>query len=96
MGWSRELRRVERRRDAPHEKHRTRSRPVPHPRQQYFVFGSPGFPLSDLPLRQIAADAGAGLLNVRPVRVFRFEEIQEAHRILGANQAVGTMVVVLN
>ena len=59
-----------------------------------FVFGTPGFPLSDVPLQQIAADAAAGRLDVKPVRVFRFEEIQEAHRVMEANQAGGKMVVV--
>jgi NADPH2:quinone reductase len=59
-----------------------------------FVFGTPGFPLSDVPLQQIAADAAAGRLDVKPVRVFRFEEIREAHRIMEANEAKGKMVVV--
>ena len=40
-----------------------------------FVFGTPGFPLSDVPLQEIAADAACGRLDVKPVRVFRFEEI---------------------
>jgi NADPH:quinone reductase len=59
-----------------------------------FVFGTPGFPLSDVPLQQIAADASAGQLDVKPVRVYRFEEIQEAHRVMEANQAGGKIVVV--
>ncbi|MCS3474183.1 zinc-binding alcohol dehydrogenase family protein [Bradyrhizobium elkanii] len=59
-----------------------------------FVFGTPGFPLSDVPLRQIAADAAAGRLDVKPTRVFRFEEIREAHRVMEANEAKGKMVVV--
>ena len=59
-----------------------------------FVFGTPGFPLSDVPLQQIAADAAAGRLDVKPVRVFRFEEIREAHRVMEANEAKGRMVVV--
>ena len=61
-----------------------------------FVFGTPGFPLSDVPLRELAADAAAGRLDVKPVRVFRFEEIREAHRVMEANEARGKMVVVLN
>jgi NADPH:quinone reductase len=61
-----------------------------------FVFGTPGFPLSDVPLEQIAADAAAGRLDVKPVRVFRFEDIQEAHRVMEANQAGGKMVAVHN
>jgi NADPH:quinone reductase len=59
-----------------------------------FVFGTPGFPLSDVPLQQIAADAAAGRLDVRPVRIFGFDEIHEAHRIMEANEARGKMVVV--
>ncbi len=59
-----------------------------------FVFGTPGFPLSDVPLQQIAQDAAAGRLDVKPVRVFTFDNIQEAHRVMEANQASGKMVVV--
>jgi NADPH:quinone reductase len=59
-----------------------------------FVFGTPGFPLSDVPLREIAADAAAGRLDVKPVRIFRFDEIREAHRVMEANEARGKMVVV--
>ncbi len=59
-----------------------------------FVFGTPGFPLADVPLAQVAADAAAGRLDIRPARVFRFDEIQEAHRLMEANQAGGKIVVV--
>jgi NADPH:quinone reductase-like Zn-dependent oxidoreductase len=59
-----------------------------------FVFGTPGFPLSDVPLQQIAQDAADGRLDVKPTRVFRFEEIREAHRAMEANEARGKMVVV--
>jgi NADPH:quinone reductase-like Zn-dependent oxidoreductase len=59
-----------------------------------FVFGTPGFPLSDVPLQQIAADAAAGRLDVKPARVFRFEEIREAHRVMEASEASGKLVVV--
>jgi NADPH:quinone reductase-like Zn-dependent oxidoreductase len=61
-----------------------------------FVFGTPGFPLSDVPLGRIAADAAAGRLDIKPVRVFGFDEIQEAHRVMESNQAAGKMVVVHN
>ncbi|WP_419689400.1 zinc-binding alcohol dehydrogenase family protein [Burkholderia theae] len=59
-----------------------------------FVFGAPGFPLSDVPLQAIAADAAAGRLDVKPVRVFGFDEIHDAHRVMEANEAIGKMVVV--
>jgi NADPH:quinone reductase-like Zn-dependent oxidoreductase len=59
-----------------------------------FVFGTPGFPLSDVPLQQIAADAAAGRLDIKPLKVFRFEEIQEAHRVMESNQAGGKIVAV--
>src|SRR5262245_7913219 len=60
-----------------------------------FVFGTPGFPLSDVPLQAIAADIAAGRYQAKPSRVFRFEDIREAHRVMDANQAKGKMVVVI-
>ncbi|WP_133646747.1 zinc-binding alcohol dehydrogenase family protein [Paraburkholderia flava] len=59
-----------------------------------FVFGTPGFPVSDIPLQQIAADIAAGRFNAKPSRVFGFDEIREAHRVMEANEAGGKMVVV--
>jgi NADPH:quinone reductase-like Zn-dependent oxidoreductase len=58
-----------------------------------FVFGTPGFPLSDVPLQAIAADIAAGRYRAKPSRVFRFEDIREAHRAMEANEAGGKMVV---
>ncbi len=60
-----------------------------------FVFGRPGFPLSDVPLQEIAGEAAAGRLNVKPARVFKFEEIREAHRVMESNEAGGKLVVVV-
>ncbi|SFT29918.1 zinc-binding alcohol dehydrogenase family protein [Methylobacterium sp. yr668] len=59
-----------------------------------FVFGTPGFPLADVPLGQIAQDAAAGRLDVKPARIFGFDEVREAHRLMEANAAGGKMVVV--
>ena len=59
-----------------------------------FVFGTPGFPLCDVPLQGIAQDVAAGWLDAKPARIFRFDEIHEAHRVMEANQAGGKMVVV--
>jgi NADPH:quinone reductase-like Zn-dependent oxidoreductase len=61
-----------------------------------FVFGTPGFPLSDVPLQKIAEDVSAGRLEAKPSRVFRFEEIREAHRVMESNEAGGKLVVVHN
>jgi NADPH:quinone reductase-like Zn-dependent oxidoreductase len=60
-----------------------------------FVFGKPGFPLSDVPLQDIAADMEAGRYSAKPTCVFRFEDIQEAHRVMESNKAKGKMVVVM-
>jgi len=59
-----------------------------------FVFGTPGFPLSDVPLQEIAQQVAAGRLKAKPTRVFGFEEIHEAHRVMEAGEAGGKMVVV--
>jgi NADPH2:quinone reductase len=60
-----------------------------------FVFGKPGFPLSDVPLQTIAGQVAASRYKAKPVRVFRFEDIREAHRVMEAGQAGGKMVVLV-
>jgi len=59
-----------------------------------FVFGTPQFPVSDVPLQAIAADIAAGRYQARPSRIFRFDELREAHRVMEAGEARGKMVVV--
>ncbi|CAG9173921.1 zinc-binding alcohol dehydrogenase family protein [Cupriavidus pampae] len=59
-----------------------------------FVFGSPQFPVSDVPLQAIAADIAAGRYQAKPSRIFRFDDVREAHRVMEANEANGKMVVV--
>jgi len=59
-----------------------------------FVFGTPGFPLSDVPLQSIANDVAKGRFIAKPSRVFKFEDIREAHRVMEANEAKGKLVVV--
>jgi NADPH:quinone reductase len=60
-----------------------------------FVFGTPGFPVSDVPLQEIAAQVAAGQLEASPSRVFSFDDIREAHRVMEAGEADGKMVVVV-
>lgn len=61
-----------------------------------FVLGTPAFPLADVPLEEIYAQVEAGVLKARPIRVFRFEEIVEANRVMEAGRALGKMVVSLD
>jgi NADPH:quinone reductase-like Zn-dependent oxidoreductase len=58
-----------------------------------FHFGTPGFPLSDVPLQEIATDVANGRYNAKPARIFRFEEITEAHKVMEENKAGGKLVV---
>ncbi|WP_031173644.1 zinc-binding dehydrogenase [Streptomyces durhamensis] len=61
-----------------------------------FVLGTPAFPLSGVPLDEIYAKVAAGVLRAYPTRVFRFDEIVEAHRAMEAGEALGKMVVTLD
>jgi NADPH:quinone reductase-like Zn-dependent oxidoreductase len=58
-----------------------------------FVLGSPAYPLAEVPLEAIIEQVAAGKLHGEPVRVFSFDEIVEAHRVLEAGTAGGKMVV---
>jgi NADPH:quinone reductase-like Zn-dependent oxidoreductase len=61
-----------------------------------FVFGTPGFPLSDVPLQDIVTMAAHSRINARPWKTFEFEEIQEAHRLMENGEAHGKMVVLVD
>lgn len=61
-----------------------------------FVFGTPGFPLSDVPLQGIADKVRDGRLDADPTRVFSFDEIRDAHQVMEAGTATGKMVVVID
>ncbi len=58
-----------------------------------FTYGSPEYPLSDIPFQTIADRAAKGTYRAKPARIFKFEEIQEAHRLMESNQANGKIVV---
>src|SRR5215472_1985763 len=58
-----------------------------------FVFGTPEFPVSDIPLQAIVDKVAAGIYKTKPARVFQFDEIREAHEAMESNQANGKMVV---
>jgi NADPH:quinone reductase len=58
-----------------------------------YLFGTPEFPLSEIPLQTIIDRTATGAYRAKPSRVFRFEEIQDAHRVMESNQAGGKLVV---
>jgi len=57
------------------------------------VLGTASFPLAEIPLPQMIAKAEAGRYQAKPVRVFGFDEVVEAHRVMETGQAAGKMVV---
>jgi|SRR5579872_841721 len=58
-----------------------------------FVFGTPEFPLSDVPLQTIVDRVAEGSYRSKPARVFPFDQVAEAHRVMESNQANGKLVV---
>jgi NADPH:quinone reductase len=58
-----------------------------------FTYGTPDFPLTDVPLQAIVDRVADGTYRAKPTRVFGFDEIREAHRLIEANQANGKVVV---
>ncbi len=61
-----------------------------------FVFGTTGFPLSDVPLQDIARQVADGTLEAEPARVLSFGQIHEAHRLAESGEAGGKIVVVMD
>jgi NADPH:quinone reductase-like Zn-dependent oxidoreductase len=58
-----------------------------------FEVGTGAYPISAIPFQEIVAKAEAGVYQAKPARVFAFEEIAEAHRVMEASQAAGKLVV---
>jgi NADPH:quinone reductase-like Zn-dependent oxidoreductase len=61
-----------------------------------FMYGQPGFDLAEVPLQQIVAHVESGTYKAAPARAFRFHEIQQAHRLMEANEAGGKLVVMVD
>jgi NADPH:quinone reductase len=57
------------------------------------VTGQAEFPLSEIPFQDIVDRVASGAYQAKPARVFRFEEIQAAHRLMESNEANGKIVV---
>lgn len=60
-----------------------------------FVFGTDGFPVSDVPLREIIEKVAEGKFDARPWKVFDFgeKEIRDVHGIMDRGESGGKMVV---
>ena len=58
-----------------------------------FVYGSPEYPLTDIPFADFVTKAEKGELHARPARTFAFDEIVAAHRLMETGAAGGKMVV---
>ncbi len=58
-----------------------------------FTFGKPDYPLSEIPFQRIFDLAASGIYRAKPAKVFRFDQIQDAHRLMSSGQANGKIVV---
>ena len=61
-----------------------------------FVYGTAEYPLGDIPFQSLVDQAERGELRAQPARVFGFDDIQAAHRLLDAEDAGGKIVVRLD
>ena len=59
------------------------------------VTGSAEFPLAEIPFQEIVQRVESGAYKAKPARVFRFDQIREAHRLVESGQANGKVVVLV-
>jgi NADPH:quinone reductase len=59
------------------------------------LLGTKEFPLSDIPMQAFVDRVSDGSYKSRPAKVFPFEQIADAHRLMESNSANGKIVVVL-
>jgi NADPH:quinone reductase-like Zn-dependent oxidoreductase len=58
-----------------------------------FEVGTKPYPLSSIPFQEIIGKVEAGAYQAKPSRVFAFEDIAEAHRMMEAGEAGGKLVM---
>jgi NADPH:quinone reductase-like Zn-dependent oxidoreductase len=58
-----------------------------------FVLGSSDFPLTEIPLAEMIGKAENGRYQAKPARVFGFDDIIEAHKVMESGLAGGKMTV---
>lgn len=71
---------------------------APGPSLTFFVsilLGTPEYPVSSIPLQSIVDSVAQGHWPAPPARVFPFEQLPEAHRLMESNTANGKIVVSL-
>jgi len=59
-----------------------------------FAFGTKEFPPSAVPMQLIVDRVADGSYKARPAKVFAFEQIADAHRLMESNSADGKIVIV--
>jgi NADPH:quinone reductase len=60
-----------------------------------FVFGTPQFPLTEVPMQQIVNRVEDGTYQAKPAAVFHFDQIREAQELMESNRANGKIIVKL-
>ncbi len=58
-----------------------------------FVFGTPAFPLDQIPFQSFIQAVEQGKYNARPSQVFALKDMASAHALMDANGADGKLVV---
>jgi NADPH2:quinone reductase len=57
------------------------------------VTGTAEFPLAEIPFQSIVDRVADGTYRAKPAKVFRFEDIRDAHRLMESGEAGGKIVV---
>ena len=58
-----------------------------------FVFGTPEFPVSEVPIQEIVDRVAKGIYKAKPAAVFQFDQIREAQRLMESNNANGKIII---
>jgi len=58
-----------------------------------FTFGNADYPLTDIPFQEIVDCVANGTYKAKPARVFAFEDVADAHRLMESNKANGKIVI---
>lgn len=60
-----------------------------------FALGTKDYPLSQIPLQMMVNKVERGVYRAKPAKVFAFEQLPDAHRLMESNQANGKIVVTI-